>query len=236
MAATSNGAIADALDELGDLYELDGAVIHRVLAYRNAAKVVRDAPVSVAALTLEGRVTELAGIGATLEQKIRDLIETGEIPAAVKLRERFPPGLLAITGLPGLGPKRARRLFDELAIDSPQALREAATAHRLRTLRGFGAKFEQSVLAALDAGAAERPSHRVVLDRALAVGELLCERSTRRHALSWRARRAAAPRASRTSTSCSTVPRCSSASPRSNRSRARVARATPPRERAHTAE
>jgi DNA polymerase (family 10) len=175
MTAPSNGVIADALDELGDLYELDGAVIHRVLAYRTAAKVVRDAPTSVAALTLEGRVTELAGIGATLEEKIRALIETGEIPAAVKLRERFPPGLLAITGLPGLGPKRARRLFDELAIDSPQALREAAQAHRLRTLRGFGAKFEESVLASLDAGAAERPSHRVVLDRALAVGEQLCE-------------------------------------------------------------
>ena len=175
MANPSNGVIADALDELGDLYELDGAVIHRVLAYRNAAKVVRDAPTSVAPLALEGRVTELAGIGATLEEKIRALIETGEIPAAVRLRERFPPGLLAITALPGLGPKRARRLFDELAIDSPQALREAAQAHRLRTLRGFGAKFEESVLAALDAGAAERASHRVVLDRALAVGDALCE-------------------------------------------------------------
>jgi len=175
MANPSNGVIADALDELGDLYELDGAVIHRVLAYRNAAKVVRDAPTSVAALALEGRVTELAGIGATLEEKIRALIETGEIPAAVRLRERFPPGLLAITALPGLGPKRARRLFDELAIDSPQALREAAQAHRLRTLRGFGVKFEESVLAALDAGAAERASHRVVLDRALAVGDALCE-------------------------------------------------------------
>jgi DNA polymerase (family 10) len=175
MASPSNGAIADALDELGDLYELDGAVIHRVLAYRNAAKVVRDAPISVSALTLEGRVTELPGIGATLEEKIRALIETGDIPAAVKLRERFPAGLLAITGLPGLGPKRARRLFDELGIDSPAALREAAEQHRLRTLRGFGAKFEESVLAALDAGAAERRGHRVVLDRALAVGELLCE-------------------------------------------------------------
>jgi len=175
MTGPSNGAIADALDELGDLYELDGAVIHRVLAYRNAAKVVRDAPTSVATLTLEGRVTELPGIGDTLEQKIRDLIETGEIPAAVTLRERFPSGLLAITGLPGLGPKRARRLFDELGIDSPQALREAAAAHRLRALRGFGAKFEQAMLAALDAGAAERPAHRVVLDRALAVGELLCD-------------------------------------------------------------
>jgi DNA polymerase (family 10) len=173
---TSNSAIADALDELGDLYELDGAVIHRVLAYRNAAKSVRDAPVSVAALTLEGRVTELPGIGATLEQKIRDLIETGDIPAAVKLRARFPAGLLQITGLPGLGPKRARRLFDELGIDSPQALRDAASAQRLRTLRGFGAKFEESVLAALEANPApERPSQRVVLDRALAVGELLVE-------------------------------------------------------------
>jgi DNA polymerase (family 10) len=169
----SNSAIADALDELGDLYELDGAVIHRVLAYRTAAKVVRDAPVSVAALTRDGRVTELPGIGATLEQKIRDLIETGEIPAAAKLRERFPPGLVAITALPGLGPKRARLLFDELGIDSPEALGEAARAHRLRTVRGFGPKFEESVLAALDGGAAERPRERVVLDRALAAGEAL---------------------------------------------------------------
>ena len=100
MTSTSNGEIADALDELGDLYELDGAVIHRVLAYRTAAKVVRDAPVSVAALTREGRVTELAGIGATLEQKIRALIETGEIPAAVKLRERFPPACWRSPGCP----------------------------------------------------------------------------------------------------------------------------------------
>ncbi len=175
MADPSNGTIADALEELGDLYELDGAVIHRVLAYRTAAKVVRDAPVSVAALTDEGRVTEIPGIGATLEQKIRDLIETGEIPAAVKLRARFPAGLVAITALPGIGAKRARRLFDELGIDSPQALREAAQAHRLRTVRGFGAKFEESVLAALDAGEAERPRTRIVLDRALAIGGLVLD-------------------------------------------------------------
>src|SRR5579862_4483442 len=175
VADLSNSEIAAALDELGDLYELDGAVIHRVVAYRTAAKVVRDAPVSVAALAREGRAKELAGIGATLEQKIRDLLETGEIPAAVKLRERFPAGLVAITALPGLGPKRARRLFDELGIDSPDALREAAEAQRLRDVRGFGAKFEESVLAALDAGAAERPRERIVLDRALAIGELIVD-------------------------------------------------------------
>jgi DNA polymerase (family 10) len=175
MSDPANGTIADALEELGDLYELDGAVIHRVLAYRNAAKAVRDAPGSVAQLAREGRATSLPGIGATLERKILDLIETGEIPAAVKLRERYPPGLVAITALPGLGPKRARRLFDELGIDSPAALREAASAQRIRTLNGFGAKGEQAILAALDAGAAERPRGRTVLDRALAIGEMIVE-------------------------------------------------------------
>jgi DNA polymerase (family 10) len=173
MSDLSNGAIADALDELGDLYELDGAVVHRVLAYRNAAKAVRDAPLSVAQLTRDGAVTTLPGIGATLEQKIIDLLDSGDIPAAIKLRERYPEGLLAITALPGLGPKRARRLFDELGIDSPAALRAAADAHRIRTLKGFGAKGETAILAALDAGGAERPRTRVVLDRALAIAEAI---------------------------------------------------------------
>jgi DNA polymerase (family 10) len=173
MADPANSAIAEALDELGDLYELDGAVIHRVLAYRNAAKAVRDAPVAVAQLAREGTLTSLPGIGATLEQKIRDLLDTGEIPAAVKLRARYPAGLLAITALPGLGPKRARRLFDELGVDSPAALRAAAEAQRIRALKGFGAKAEEAIIAALDAGAAERPRRRFVLDRALAIAELL---------------------------------------------------------------
>jgi len=173
MNALANSAIADALDELGDLYELDGAVIHRVLAYRNAAKTIRDAPVAVAELAREGKLTSLPGIGTTLEQKIVALLDTGEIPAAVKLRERYPPGLLAITALPGLGPKRARRLFDELGIDSPTALREAAAAQRVRTLKGFGARAEAAMLAALEAGAAERPRRRVMLDRALQAGDLI---------------------------------------------------------------
>ncbi len=173
MPPTSNGVIAAALDELGDLYELDGAVIHRVVAYRNAAKAVRDSPVSIAELALAGRVTELAGIGATLEQKILDLIKTGRIPAAERLRERFPPGVLEMVGLPGLGPKRARRLFDELGIDSLASLAEAARSERLRGIRGFGEKFEQSVLAAIAAAGAGPPRRRVPLDRALAIGELV---------------------------------------------------------------
>ena len=78
-----------------------------------------------------------------------------------------------MTRLPGLGPKRARRLFDELGIDSLEALRTAAEEHRIRDLRGFGEKAEESLLAALDAHEESGPTRRIVLDRALVVGEEL---------------------------------------------------------------
>jgi DNA polymerase (family 10) len=179
----SNTAIADALEELGDLYELDGAIVHRVLAYRGAAKSVRDASVSVAALAREGRATELPGIGATLQEKIVALVQDGSIPAAEKLRSRFPPGLVAITRLPGLGPKRARLLHSELGVDSPQSLREAAQQERLRSVRGLGPKLEERVLEALDemqGEPARRAASRMLLPQALELGEALAAGLERR--------------------------------------------------------
>jgi len=174
MADPTNSEIAAAFDELGDLYELDGAIIHRVVAYRNAAKVVRDASSSVAALTRAGRVTEMAGIGGTLETKIQALLETGDIPAAQRLRAKFPAGLLEMTSLPGLGPRRARRLYEELGIDSLQALETAARQQRIRDLRGFGARGEDNILAAIARATADAEAGnggRVVLDRALGIAD-----------------------------------------------------------------
>jgi DNA polymerase (family X) len=175
VADPTNSEIALALDELGDLYELDGAIIHRVVAYRNAAKAVRDASVSIAALARERRATELPGIGATIQEKVLALSDTGEIPAAVKLRAKFPAGLVQMTRLPGLGPKRARRLYDELGIDSLNALKDAATQHQIRDLKGFGAKAEESILDALGQAGAGEKRVRTVLNRALAVGEELVD-------------------------------------------------------------
>ena len=178
MADPTNSEIAEALDELGDLSELDGAVIYRIVAYRNAAKAIRDATVSVTALAREGRATELAGVGAIIQEKVLALADDGEIPATVKLRAKFPAGLLELTHLPGLGPKRARRLYEELGIDSLDALQQAATAHRIRDLKGFGPKAEQTLLAAAEA-AGERAAEangggsRTVLDRALTIADQL---------------------------------------------------------------
>ncbi len=179
----SNGAIADALEELGDLYELDGAIVHRVLAYRSGARAVREAPVSVSALAREGRAVELPGIGKTLQEKIVALADTGTIPAAEKLRAKFPAGLVAITRLPGIGAKRARLLHAQLGVDSPKALRDAAVAQRIREVKGLGPKFEEGVLVALDraqgqdgADGAGGPSRaRLLLPQALALGEALAE-------------------------------------------------------------
>src|SRR5215218_3568004 len=171
MAELTNAQIAAAFDELGDLYELDGAVQYRVIAYRTAARTVREASVSVEQLVRDGRVTELPGIGKTLEEKLRILIDTGDTKQAAKLRAQFPNGLIAMMRLPGFGPKRARRLYDELGIDSLEALRAAAEQQKLRGLRGFGAKVEEKLLEQLASGFDGRPAPRILLSRAQPIAD-----------------------------------------------------------------
>ena len=85
-----NAEIAEAFEELASLYELDGAVVYRVVAYRNAAKAIREAGVSVAEMARAGRVEELAGVGKTIAEKIDALLETGSIPSADKLKAQDP--------------------------------------------------------------------------------------------------------------------------------------------------
>ncbi len=171
----TNAQIAAAFEELADLYELDGAVSYRVLAYRTAAKTVRESSVSVEQLTRDGKVTELPGIGKTLETKLLTLVDTGDMTQSVKLRSQFPSGLIAMMHLPGFGPKRARRLYDELGIDSLDKLRAAAETQQLRSLRGFGAKAEEKLLETLAAGHDGTPQPRWLLSRAEPVAEQLVD-------------------------------------------------------------
>ena len=168
-----------------------------MLAYRTAARTVRESPTSVAQLVREGRVTELPGIGKTLETKLETLLETGDTTQAQKLRAQFPTGLIAMMHLPGFGPKRARRLYDELGIDSLEALRAAAEQQKLRGLRGFGPKAEEKLLEQLAAGHDGKPAPRVLL-----VARAADRRAGRRRA----ARRARAPSASRSPARCGARP------------------------------
>jgi DNA polymerase (family X) len=146
----TNAEIAAALEELGVLYELDGAVKYRVLAYSTAAKAIRESPVSVAELAAQGRAAEVPGVGKTLAEKIDALLATGEIPAAVKLKAKFPPTLIEVTRVPGVGPKTARRLFEELDVRSMEDLKAAAEAEKVRHVKGLGPKAEENILASLE--------------------------------------------------------------------------------------
>ncbi len=170
-----NAEIAAAFDELGTLYELDGAVRYRVNAYHDAARAIRECPVSVEELARAGRATELPGVGKTLEQKILTLADTGDTPSAIRLREKFPPTLIAVTRVPGLGAKTARRLFEELDVASLDDLKSAAEGQKIRELKGLGAKVEESILASLEKlkDVDEGAAGRMLLSDVLPVAEEL---------------------------------------------------------------
>lgn len=167
-----NAEIAAHFDELGDLYELDGAVVYRVVAYRNAAKAIREAPVSVEQLARQGNATSLPGVGKTIAEKIDALLETGQIPSAAKLKAKYPPGLVEITRIPGLGPKKARKLFDTLGVDSLDALKAAVEQEQVRDVPGFGVKTEETIAHALASGETS-PSPRILHSQAARIAASL---------------------------------------------------------------
>jgi DNA polymerase (family X) len=168
-ALPRNAEIADQLDLLADLSELLGEAGFRVLAYRRAATRIRDTSSSVAQLALDGKAKELPGIGATIEQKVVELVEDGEMHALKRRREQVPGDVPLFMRLPGLGPKTAARIWSELGVTTLGELREAAEAQRLRTLAGFGARTEEKVLRALDQGVGESEPVRGLLGAALPV-------------------------------------------------------------------
>jgi DNA polymerase (family X) len=106
--------------------------------------------VPVAQLALEHKATRLSGIGTTIENKIIEFVETGDMSALAKLRDKLPAGLVEVMHVPGLGPKTARKLWTELGVTSAVDLRAAAEQGRLSELPGLGKKTEEKVLAALD--------------------------------------------------------------------------------------
>ena len=144
-----NAEVADSFALLADLLELEGAESFRVLAYRRAAQRIRDTPGSVAQLALEGRAKELAGVGKTIEEKIVQIVEQGDIEALAKRRKSIPEGVVQFMRLPGLGPKTAARIWRELGVTTLEELKEAAEQQRLRVLAGLGAKTEERVLKSL---------------------------------------------------------------------------------------
>ena len=145
----SNAQLAEQFELLADMLELDGADAFRLTAYRRAATRIRESAVPVAQLAQEGNATKLSGIGTTIQNKILEFSETGDLSAIAKLRDKLPSGLVEVMHVPGLGPKTAKKLYAELGVQSAADLRRAAEEGRLASLPGLGAKTEEKVLKAL---------------------------------------------------------------------------------------
>jgi DNA polymerase (family X) len=144
-----NLAIARVLSEIGDLLEIKAENPFKIRAYRNAAETVTHATSPVAAMADADR-RALPGIGKDISAKIGELIETGSIRYHQELLQEFPPTILDMLHLQGVGPKTVALLYSQLGVRTLDDLQAAARDGKLRELKGMGARKESQILKALE--------------------------------------------------------------------------------------
>ena len=143
--------IARTLEELADLLEIQGANPFRIRAYRNAVRTVEGLTRPIRVMVAEGEdLSSLPAIGKDLAEHIVELVTTGRMTRLEKLAEDFPRSLVQLMRLDGVGPKKARKLFDELEVRTVDDLEEQLKAGRVQELDGFGKKSAEKILRAID--------------------------------------------------------------------------------------
>ena len=162
-----NDQLAEQLELLADLMEVAAADSFRINAYRRAALRIRETPASVAQLALDGKAKSLQGIGKTIEGKIVEVVTDGEMHALTKRKAEVPPEVATFMRLPGLGPKTARRIWQELGITTVASLKAAAEAGQLRGHAGIGPGTEQKITEALSQPQAVEGPRRALLGTTL---------------------------------------------------------------------
>lgn len=146
---TTNREIADMLELLGDLMELDGANRFKVIAVRNAARRVAEANFSIGEAAAGGRLTSIPDIGEKIAAKIKELIATGRPQEIDDYLKTYPEGLVEVMKLQGVGARTARRLWEELGVSSLNELETAASEDRIAGLPGMGKKSQENILGAI---------------------------------------------------------------------------------------
>ena len=160
-----NVEIAARLEEMADLLEITGANPFRVRAYRNAARTVQDHSTPMRTMVAAGEdLTALPAIGKDMARYIGELVVKGSLSVLEDLAEEVPRSLVELMKLPGLGPKRARKLWEELGIETVADLRRAAEAHEVQQVEGLGAKTEERLLKGI--AALEKRQGRMLLSEA----------------------------------------------------------------------
>lgn len=141
--------LAALMQEFATLDTILGANVFQIRAYERASQTLENTPEDVGKFAQEGRLRELPGIGEGIAKKIEEYLNTGRIVALEELRKKVDPAILAIMRIPGLGPKKAKMLVDELGLKSVEDLEKACKAEKVRPLKGMGAKSEEKILAGI---------------------------------------------------------------------------------------
>lgn len=141
--------IAQVLDDIGRLLAFKGENPFKTRAYRNAARTLRSLDEDLGAVIAGGRLRELPGIGDALALKIEQLAATGTTPLWERLKREIPPSVLDLVAVPGLGPQRARMVYEVLGVASLEDLEEAAASGRLAEVPGLGPKTIATIAAGI---------------------------------------------------------------------------------------
>ncbi|MBK1855033.1 DNA polymerase/3'-5' exonuclease PolX [Verrucomicrobiaceae bacterium 5K15] len=147
--AISRDDIAAVLDEIALLLEIKGENPFKTRAYRNGAETVRNYDGDIVKKAAANELDGIKGIGKALQEKLHELASTGELKFHQNLRAEFPEGLFDLFGIQGLGPKKVRALYDQLGVDSIEALKTACTDGSAAGLPGFGKKSIEKLLEAI---------------------------------------------------------------------------------------
>ena len=166
-------AVAAVLLEIGTLLELKGENPFKTRAYQNAARTLEGLSEPLETIVAEGRLEGMSGIGEALREKITTLVTTGRLPYHEELKASLPPGLLALLEIQGVGPKKVRKLHEELGVDSIESLEAACKAGTVAALDGFGEKSQAKILEAIAFKRQFASRHRLV--DALAAAEPILE-------------------------------------------------------------
>lgn len=169
----SQDEVAAALDEIGTLLQLKGENDFRTRAYHNAARTLSQFSGDLKQLVADKKLSELPGIGDGMQKRITELVTTGKLKELDDLRGTVPPGLIEMLRIPGLGPKKAKALWDELDVDSIAKLQAACESGEVAKLKGFGEKTQTKILEGLRF--LGTVGNRVRFDQAFALGQVLLE-------------------------------------------------------------